>query len=163
MKLYTINGQSLREPRSWAGTQDEAKKGAKAIGGFWEPVEVPTDKPGLIAFLNGMEEPRYPQGNQEVDELHLAEQRAIAAARPRSDIVDQPSAGACSTCGRHYGYDHYESAMTARTSLAQIDAGMIARAIGQFHGSELSKVVSAAIERMRELALQVGGDVQEGV
>ena len=43
MKLYT---NSLGQ---WAGTQAEAKKiGAQLI-------EVPTDKPGLLAFLNGQQ------------------------------------------------------------------------------------------------------------
>jgi hypothetical protein len=55
MKLYRIEQQSNGLPREWLGTQDEAKKRAREIGGFWEIVEVPTDKPGLLAFLNAME------------------------------------------------------------------------------------------------------------
>lgn len=38
----------------WAGTQADAKKLASEDGseGLWAQVEVPTDKPGLLAFLN---------------------------------------------------------------------------------------------------------------
>lgn len=43
MRLYrTTAGE-------WTGTQDEARKLA---GKAWETVEVPTDKAGLLAFLN---------------------------------------------------------------------------------------------------------------
>lgn len=46
MKLYYISGGK------WAGTQDDAKALAKSTGGDWTAREVPTDKPGLLAFLN---------------------------------------------------------------------------------------------------------------
>lgn len=38
----------------WAGTQADARKLALSDGseGLWKQVEVPTDKPGLLAFLN---------------------------------------------------------------------------------------------------------------
>lgn len=46
MRLYvTPNGQ-------WAGTQADAKAIAKEEGTGWEQVEVPTDKEGLLCFLN---------------------------------------------------------------------------------------------------------------
>lgn len=63
MKLYKIeyetqNGATAR--RAWCGTQAEAKAREKELErehGRWrvgdvEQVEVPTDKPGLIAWLN---------------------------------------------------------------------------------------------------------------
>lgn len=37
---------------SWAGTQADAKALAKSEGTAWAELEVPTDKPGLLAFLN---------------------------------------------------------------------------------------------------------------
>jgi len=37
----------------WCGTQAEAKLAAKADGTRWGLVDVPTDKPGLLAWLNG--------------------------------------------------------------------------------------------------------------
>ncbi len=46
MKLYRIAGLG------WTGTQAEARAEAKHHGTAWQPVEVPTDKPGLIAWLN---------------------------------------------------------------------------------------------------------------
>ena len=54
MKLYVNNkGQ-------WAGTQAEAKKiGAKVT-------EVPTDKPGLLAFLNGQQQTPLPDPEPQV-------------------------------------------------------------------------------------------------
>lgn len=46
MKLYRIaNGQ-------WAGTQAEARQMAKRDRTTWEQAEVPTDKAGLLDFLN---------------------------------------------------------------------------------------------------------------
>lgn len=49
MKLYTVN-------QTYYGTQAEAKTAAKEAGLLFDPegmqVEVPTDKPGLIAYLN---------------------------------------------------------------------------------------------------------------
>jgi hypothetical protein len=52
MKLYRVSNQSRHAPQEWAGTQDEARKRSKEIGGFFDPIEVPTDKPGLLDWLN---------------------------------------------------------------------------------------------------------------
>lgn len=54
MRLY--RNDDMTAEQQWFGTQDEANK---ACGrGAWELVEVPTDKPGLIAFLNALVDPR---------------------------------------------------------------------------------------------------------
>lgn len=45
MKLYRILGHA------WAGTQADAKAASKEHKAPWRAVEVPTDKPGLLAFL----------------------------------------------------------------------------------------------------------------
>jgi len=46
MRLYlTSTGQ-------WSGTQSDAAGLVRANGGTWEQADVPTDKPGLIAWLN---------------------------------------------------------------------------------------------------------------
>lgn len=52
MKLYKIVDSSARTV-DWAGTQADAKASVKTYGdGFkWEDAEVPTDKPGLLAWL----------------------------------------------------------------------------------------------------------------
>jgi hypothetical protein len=52
MKLYRVNGAFPY----FVGTQAEAKREARDVKADWELVEVPTDKEGLIAFLNGMEQ-----------------------------------------------------------------------------------------------------------
>jgi hypothetical protein len=70
MKLYRISGQSRAERREWAGTQADAKRIAKERGGFFDLIEVPTDKDGLIAYLNGME--------------------GIAAEQPALPVVEPP-------------------------------------------------------------------------
>ena len=57
MRLYRVSGQSAAERREWVGTQADAKARSKERGGFFDLVEVPTDKDGLIAYLNGMEAP----------------------------------------------------------------------------------------------------------
>ena len=45
MRLYrTSTGQ-------WSGKQSDAAGMARATGGTWEQVDVPTDKPSLIAWL----------------------------------------------------------------------------------------------------------------
>ena len=50
MRLY--RNDSMIAAAQWAGTQDDANK---LFGrGRWELVEVPTDKPGLIAWLNAL-------------------------------------------------------------------------------------------------------------
>lgn len=36
----------------WSGTQADAKAYAKSTGQSWTEIEVPTDKVGLMAFLN---------------------------------------------------------------------------------------------------------------
>lgn len=66
MNLYRSLG------RIWTGTQADAKE---AQGGKdFERIEVPTDKPGLIAFLNDMEA-RVGKG--------------MAAPEPAQDMADQ--------------------------------------------------------------------------
>jgi hypothetical protein len=45
MRLYRIGAL-------WRGTEAEAKAAAREAGQEWQKVEVPTDKPGLLAFLN---------------------------------------------------------------------------------------------------------------
>lgn len=68
MKLYTT-------PKGrWAGTQADAKAIGKEDGG-WSEAEVPTDKPGLLAFLNEHLVGGLPLTTTEVDA-----RRTIAAA-----------------------------------------------------------------------------------
>ena len=60
MKLYKITAQDMRVGRAvaWEGTQADAKAKAKdmqssgAVNIKTETVEFPTDKPGLLVYLN---------------------------------------------------------------------------------------------------------------
>jgi hypothetical protein len=61
----------------WYGTQAGAKIGAKEFRNDWELVEVPTDKEGLLDWLNEHYAPSTDVA-EDPDELEQAEQRAIA-------------------------------------------------------------------------------------
>lgn len=129
MKLYYV--QSAETIKRWQGTQADAKR----LGGKdgFELKEVPTDKPGLLNFLNILEvvdETFKSIRADPVDELEQAELRAVAG-----DTT----------------VPHYQSPMSAATTIAAIDAGMCASAIRQMDGTNLAKIVSAAIERLAQL------------
>ena len=63
MKLYRVSANADVQKIVWVGTQSDAAKARKEFvaDGFkraelsTEEVDVPTNKEGLIAFLNGME------------------------------------------------------------------------------------------------------------
>ena len=63
MKLYRVSANADVQKIVWVGTQSDATKARKEFvaDGFkraelnTEEVDVPTNKEGLIAFLNGME------------------------------------------------------------------------------------------------------------
>lgn len=58
MRLYKVTFENGTDERSvrWAGTQADANAVKKSVGPTAEPeveeVDVPTDKPGLLAWLN---------------------------------------------------------------------------------------------------------------
>lgn len=90
MKLYYVKAAdaALR----WQGTQDDAKKLARASGDpklqqdrSWELVEVPVDKPGLLVFLNAMEMNLLNYAPQP-DPIEQAELRAVAAQQPATTM-----------------------------------------------------------------------------
>lgn len=135
MKLYRIN--TTAGPR-WFGTQADAKAGTKELGGgSYEQVEVPTDKPNLLIWLNEQMATDVRPEPRRLDELEEAELRAVAEADTvvRDGLI-------------HYDYS---SPFSARTILASIDASMCVKAIAQFHGENLRKVVSAGIDRVSQL------------
>ena len=128
MNLYlTATGQ-------YAGTQKDAGKGHT-------PVEVPTDKAGLIAYLNDMAPFEPTQALKD-----LGEPEAPPAT---FDVGHGPQ-----PLARYDGdgRDDYVSPLSARTVIAGIDAGMMASALAQFDGPNLSRVMAAGIERMAMLA-----------
>lgn len=112
MKLY------LKADGEVVGTQAAAGKG-------YTQIEVPTDKPRLIAYLNGLE--AFGKRVESMDEILLEGPRPVS---------------------------QYESPMDARTTIAGIDAGMCASAIAQMDGRNLSKVIGAGIERLKVLSEQ---------
>lgn len=57
MRLYRIVG------RGWAGTQAEAKAKSRELGAPFHEAEVPTDKPGLLAFLDRRNVPFSDEGD----------------------------------------------------------------------------------------------------
>lgn len=77
MRLYLIGPL-------WRGTEAEAKAAARETGGDWQKVEVPTDKPGLLTFLN---------------ERLEAERVASSAATP-ADAAKPVKPGKCPVCDR---------------------------------------------------------------
>lgn len=99
MRLYrTPTGQ-------WAGTQEDAKALAKAEGITWTLVDVPVDKPGLLAFLNlhrvGAKpkiEPPRPVG------LNIPRDLSADAALSRMDNPGIDVDGICETIGKARGY-----------------------------------------------------------
>ena len=123
MRLYLCAGGS------YVGTQAEAKSSSRGRG-FTE-VDVPTDKPGLIAWLNKNAGP--PAAPEPLEPSH----DPVGGSAP-------PSATSS-----------YTSPLDARTVIAGIDAGMVSSAVRQFDGVNLAKVMTAGIERMSELARQL--------
>lgn len=73
MKLYLVG-------RKYIGTQAEAKSAAKTTGGSFEPVDVPTDKEGLIGYLNAL------SGNSPAPTLQQ-KMEALAATAERPSVL----------------------------------------------------------------------------
>ncbi len=55
------------------------------------------------------------------------------------------------------GYGDYQSPMTARTTLAAIDTGLIVQVVEQLSGAELEKVETAVRERRQKLTTGAAG------
>jgi hypothetical protein len=92
VKLYRIRNGQHGQILHWYGTQDEARKAGRETG-FWEQVEVPVDKPGLLNWLNqhsivegipvdGAQPDFVKDVNEDPDPIEAAEMRAVAAAQP---------------------------------------------------------------------------------
>ncbi len=103
MRLYrTPSGK-------WAGTQDDAKALAKAEGTTWALVEVPVDKPGLLAFLNDHRVGTTPSAEPRAEPPRVAPisaQRDMSAgatlARMDNPGIDVDAI--CETIGKTKGY-----------------------------------------------------------
>jgi hypothetical protein len=67
----------------WAGTQAEAKQLAREEGSGWEQVDVPTDKEGLLSFLD----------SHRVNAMHGEARAMIDAGRiePAEPVQERPT------------------------------------------------------------------------
>lgn len=110
----------------WAGTQEDARGLAKAEGATWALVEVPVDKPGLLAFLND----------------HHVGAAPIAAHR------SEPR-GSAPTDGQH---DMSATATLARMDNPGIDVDGICETIGKARGYALKRYASAVAVAFQRLA-----------
>lgn len=77
MRLYrTATG-------NWTGTIADATKAAKAdSAGSWKQIEVPTDKAGLIDFLNAMEAGSAPAAPSVQPELPVVAEQPVVEKKP---------------------------------------------------------------------------------
>jgi hypothetical protein len=74
MRLYRIIGAA------WAGTQADAKRSAGEHSAPWHETDVPTDKPGLLAWLNDRNVPAR------TEELELLEAARVPLERDPMDV-----------------------------------------------------------------------------
>jgi hypothetical protein len=108
----------------WAGTQADAGPG-------FTQVEVPTDKPGLLAWLNE-------QAETERRRMGLASMTAA------DDAMEN---GTCALCQR----DHAKSKRAAEKLAAGMEADAIAERMRAMPAFAMLTVLHAAIERLTEL------------
>lgn len=120
MKLY------LTDNRHWTGTQVDAK----AAGSDVQNIEVPTDKPGLLAFLNEEWDAFY----AEIDRLKGAAP-ADAADEDRPEVAAPPVSA--------------DQPMGTRPSAPF--SGDLSEHIGKLEGAALFNVVQAVLGRMHEI------------
>lgn len=124
MKLYKVNMPLYAPALAWEGTQDDAKACARANpGSTWEAVEVPTDKAGLLAWLNN---------NATFYDL----ERPTTEPEPSKPDV-------CPACKR-------TPAAQAKMA-AGLDSLVLVERIMAAEGWELARLTEAVIERLCEL------------
>lgn len=139
MNLY------LTKAGQYAGTMKDAGKGHMAV-------DVPTDKQGLIVWLNHLQKVParcHPEGAVPITHPY---------GEPHTKAPESPvePMGGDQALPLPYGPDDdYQTPLTARTVIAGIDAGMVSQAVRQFDGPNLAKVVTATIERMQTLATEL--------
>ena len=84
MKLY-------RTPTGhWAGTKDEAITIAKAHDTTYEQYDVPYDKAGLLAFLNGFKVGAVPTSNSQTDDTQFVVVRTPVFVKPSEVTRSHP-------------------------------------------------------------------------
>jgi hypothetical protein len=84
MKLY-------RTPTGhWAGTKDEAITISKAHDTTYEQYDVPYDKAGLLAFLNGFKVGAVPTSNNQTDDTQFVVVRTPVFVKPSEVTRSHP-------------------------------------------------------------------------
>lgn len=153
MIFYRINAT----PAFLAGTQADARREAKAAGAKWEQVDVPTDKAGLLAFVNDLFKqaaPQMPLGAPQ----EPAERSEPAPGSMSQGQVDALFAPAPAREARRDGWGdnpiHSAAAIDRRAGLPadegeRVDA--ICDAIEELRGHHLGNVCCAVAHRFRLL------------
>jgi hypothetical protein len=146
MRLY------LTAAGIFAGTQVEAKRDGKG----WHEEIVPTDKTGLIDYLNklkfgdcaSMVEPPQPVTAQDEQEEALGE--GLAGDSPITpETLEGPSTG---LTGGRWGAPGHRLAERAAFLGTSEEIALLADRIGELDGWPLGQVALAAASRLKELA-----------
>jgi hypothetical protein len=119
MRLYRILGAG------WAGTQADAKAAAKDAGAPWHEFDVPTDKPGLLAFLSDRNVPAQPDERAKVDALRVPLERDpldAPAATPATPAAVAADPAAVARRERAFEADAIVEFILDRASVAQVEA-----------------------------------------
>ncbi|MGZ8286648.1 MAG: hypothetical protein ACXW27_08680 [Allosphingosinicella sp.] len=141
MRLYRIRPRDLPSA-CWVGTQKEAKNLAREYGhgAQWAAVEVPTDKEGLLTFLN---EVGAAASRSELVDLHNFQARETVEELQRGDVsLVSPDA---------------EARPGVATAAAAVNAEMVCDVIGTSRGATFGHILEATLTRLGDLA-QEGWD-----
>lgn len=142
MKLYLANGVT------YIGTQADAKRADK---GF-KQVEVPTDKEGLIAFLNAAQVKAFAAGQASTGTIGQTEGIDLIAPEPRK-VGMVPELGMGYGVAERYTLkpdaDMYET--VADRVLSPPDADGIVQRIMAASGYELKRYASAVAQRFAKM------------
>lgn len=97
MRLYIVRYPN-KVQLHWAATQAEAKAVARDVFGTWQALDIPTDKPGLLAFLNEVEAPASRSHFVEIANARAAEVRADIGAEAQPATPAAVANGRCPRC-----------------------------------------------------------------
>lgn len=136
MKLY-LSRQSV-----WTGTQADAKA---AQGGLdYEHIEIPVDKPGLMAWLNA---------NWSVNPPTPVAETVVTAAYHTNAIPPGGKPGQVLEWGSDEWRDEAQAEPIAKASKAPVQtAGSVSEQIMGLEGRQLFDALGAALGRLNEVA-----------
>lgn len=144
MKFYLIEAGGDWE---WSDTQTEAKAKARQLKGTWKLIEVPTDKPGLLAFLSEWAGPP----------VEASEEPAESFERPAAPLTAEPQQ-------QHITQSEVDALFTPKPQAADRKMGWadglratgtlvdtICDEIDKLDGHHLGNVATAVACRLKEL------------